>query len=327
MDAHVSGSALRRLLPWAALLSAAWLVACHRATEQPTTQIIIATGGTGGAYYPLGDALARQYTEHLPGVRASALATVASVFNVQAVEEGKADLAFTQGDVAYRAYATGTSSHPRPHRNLRGIAVLYVNSVHIVTRADSGVFRVRDLRGKRVGVGASGSGTEIAAHIIMAASALRDGEVRTDALSFADVAAQLLDGRLDAGVLVSSYPVEALAEAARQTRLRLVPVDPDTVARIHEEYPFYKPVAIPRGTYRGQDADVPTVGVDNLLVCRAGLSDELVHEMTRVFFDALPALARAHIAAQGIDPEQAPTTPIPLHSGAARYYRELELVR
>jgi TRAP transporter TAXI family solute receptor len=318
---------MRQLHRWAALIVAVWLVACSPPAAPRPMPITIATGGTGGVYFPLGDALARRFTEQIPGVAASAVATVASVFNMQAVEEGRADLAFTQGDVAYLAYTTGTSSNPRPHGNLRGMAVLYVNAVQIVTRADSGIHGMQDLRGKRVGVGAAGSGTEIAARIIIEASGLRYDEVHADDLGFAETAAQLKDRTLDAGFLVSSYPVAALTDATATMGLRLVPVDPAAVWRIREAYPFFKPVTIPEGTYRGQDTDVPTIGVDNLLVCRAGLSDELVHQMTRVLMESLPTLTSAHVAARGIDPDQAPATPIPLHPGAARYYRELELIR
>ena len=312
---------------WVAAFGAACLVACRQAPAPTPLTLTIATGATGGVYFPLGDMLARRLSAQIPGVRASALATVASVFNTRAVEEGRVDLAFTQGDVGYLAYATGTSSLPQPHGNLRGIAVLYVNSVQIVTRTDSGIRRLADLRGRRVGVGAAGSGTEIAARVIIEASGLRYDDVVADDLGFAEIAAQLQDRTLDAGFLVASYPVAALTDATATMGLRLVPVEPSVVARIRESYPFFKPVTIPRATYRGQDADVPTVGVDNLLVCRAGLSDDLVHQIARVLMESLPALTGVHVAAGGIDPDQAPATPIPLHPGAARYYRELELVR
>jgi TRAP transporter TAXI family solute receptor len=310
-----------------------WLVCvcvpagCRPAAPRPITTLTIATGGTGGVYYPLGDALARLYTRSIPDVRATALATVASVFNVQAVQQGKADLAFTQGDVAYLAYAGGTAEIPRPLTNLRGMAVLYVNSVQIVARADSDIRSVRDLRGKRVGVGAPASGTEAAARIIIEAYGLRYSDVKADFLSFADTADQLENRTLDAGFLVSSYPVAALTEATTKVGIRLLPVETEVFRRMRETYPFFKPVTIPKQTYRGLEADLPTVGVDNLLVCRADLPDDLVYQLTRVFFESLPALARTHVAAQAVDPDEGPTTPIPLHPGAARYYRELELLR
>lgn len=310
---------------WPLLLMAA--LGCREAPNQSVTLLTIATGGTGGVYYPLGGALARIYTREIPRVTASAQATVASVFNVQAVYQGKADVAFTQADVAYLAYSSGTPAVPRPHTSLRGMAVLYVNTVQIVARADSDIRSVRDLKGKRVGVGAPGSGTEFAARIIIEAHGLNYHDVKADFLSFAEVAAQLQDRTLDAGFLVASYPVAALTDAATTVGVRMIPIERDAIGRIRDEYPFFKPVAIPKDTYRGLTADLPTLGVDNLLVCRAELPEPLVYQLTRVLFESLPELIGTHSAARNIDPNDASSTPIPLHPGAARYYRELELIR
>src|SRR3970282_3053073 len=118
------------------------------------TFITMGTGGTGGVFYPLGGALAQVYSTAIPGVNASAQSTVASVFNVQAIQQGKADVAFTQGDVAYFAYTRGTEADPTPHTKLRGMALLYVNTVQIVVRRDGDIQSVADFSGKRVGVGA-----------------------------------------------------------------------------------------------------------------------------------------------------------------------------
>lgn len=309
-----------------AVLAAAPAACGPSAARPPVLQLTIATGGTGGVYYPLGGALAQIYTRALPGVNASAQATVASVFNMQAVDQGKVDVAFTQGDVAYLAWAQGTTGRPQPHTNLRGLAVLYVNTVQIVAGAGTDIRSVHDLRGRRVGVGAPGSGTEAAARIIIEAHGLAYSDVRADYLSFAEVAAQLQDRTLDAGFLVASFPVAALTDAATTVGVRLLPVEPDVAARIVERHPFFKPVVVPRGTYRGLDEDLPTLGVDNLLVCRADLADDLVYDLTRVFFESVPELVRTHVAARGVRPEQGPTTPVPLHPGAARYYRDKGLL-
>lgn len=295
--------------------------------NQPRTFITIATGGTGGVYYPLGGTLAQIYSAKIPGVVASAQSTVASVFNVQAVETGKADIAFTQGDVAYFAYTRGTDSDPRPHTRLRGMAVLYVNTVQIVARRDGDIRTVADFRGRRIGVGAPGSGTELAARVIVEGYGMEYSDVTPDFLSFSEVAAQMQDRTLDAGVIVASYPVSAITDAAMTVGVRLVPVGRDAVNRIRASYPFFKPVVIPKGTYRDQDTDIETIGVDNLLVCREDLPEELVYEMTRTFFESLTELVGTHVAATLIDPEQGPATPIPLHPGAARYYRERELLQ
>ena len=310
------------------LLAAVSLFGCGGASSPASrTFITIATGGTGGVYYPLGGALAQVYSAAIPGVNASAQSTVASVFNVQAIQQGKADVAFTQGDVAYFAYTRGTEADPTPHTKLRGMAVLYVNTVQIVVRRDGDIQSVADFSGKRVGVGAPASGTEVAARIVIEGYGLSYTDVRPDFLSFSEVAAQMQDRTLDGGFIVASYPVSAITDASMTVGVRLLSLDRAAVGRIRAEFPFFKPVVIPRGTYRDQEADVETIGVDNLLICREDLPEELVYQLTKAFFDALPELVQTHIAAKSIDVEQGPATPIPLHPGAARYYRERELLQ
>ncbi len=299
---------------------------CRPAPGAGRRFLTIATGGTGGVYYPLGAALAQIYTDRIPGVTASAQATVASVFNVQAVHRGKADVAFTMGDVAYFAYHRGTDADPTPQTRLRGMAVLYTNTIQVVVRRDSGIRSVADLRGRRVGVGAPGSGTEVAARIVIEGYGLQYADVGADYLSFSEVAAQMQDRTLDGGFVVASFPVSAITDASLSVGIRLLSIDPAVRDRIQRQYPFFKPVVVPRGTYRDQDADVETLGVDNLLVCRDDLPEDLVYLLTKTFFDALPELTQAHVAAKSIDPGRAPATPIPLHPGAARYYRERGLL-
>jgi uncharacterized protein len=204
--------------------------------------------------------------------------------------------------------------------------VLYVNTVQIVARRDGAIRTVPDLSGRRVGVGAPGSGTEVAARIIIEGHGLQYGDVRPDFLSFSEVAAQLQDRTLEAGFIMASYPVSAITDAAMTVGVRLIPVDRAAIDRIVPAYPFFRPVLIPANTYRDQMEEIETLGVDNLLVCREDLPETLVYELTRVFFASLPDLAGAHAAARLIDPAQAAPTPIPLHPGAERYYREQRLL-
>jgi TRAP transporter TAXI family solute receptor len=320
------GAANRRAVLLAVAVAAAG--ACREAppAEQPTT-VSIATGGTGGVYFPLGTTLAQIYNARIPGVRAAAVATVASVFNVEAIERRKADIAFVQGDVAYFAYKRGTDSDPRPHTRLRGIAVLFANVVQIVVRNDSDIQRVTDFRGHRIGVGSQGSGTEEAARIIVESHGLKYADVRPGFLSFSEVAQEIEARTLDGGFIVASYPVSAIIDVNRTVGVRLVPIERKVINSIREHYPFFKPIVIPAGTYRDQAKDVTTIAVDNLLVCHEDMPEQLAHELTKTLFESLSELARTHVAATVIDPEKAATTSIPLHPGAARYYRERELLK
>ncbi len=249
------------------------------------------------------------------------------MFNVQAVQQAKADVAFTQGDVAYFAYRRGTESDPRPHTKLRGIAVLWVNTVQLVVPRNSNVHVVDDLRGRRVGVGSPGSGTQIVARLVIEGHGVNYGDVKAEQLSFSEAVERIEQKTLDAAFVVASYPVSAVSDMNTAFGIRLIPVSRRIVDRIRTDYPFMKPMLIPGDTYAGQEGDLDTVGVDNILVCRDDLPEELVYQLTRVLYDSLGQLATADAAARLIDPEQGPTTPIPLHPGAARFYREREILR
>jgi TRAP transporter TAXI family solute receptor len=316
----------RRLRLIAASLAIA--AACTRAPEPaPAKTITLLTGGTGGSFYPLGAALADLYSERIPSLRVTAHSTVASVFNVQAVQQAKADVAFTQGDVAYFAYRRGTESDPRPHTKLRGIAVLWVNTVQLVVPRTSSLVAVSDLRGRRVGVGSPASGTQIAARLVIEGHGIDYAAVKSEELSFSEAVGRMQQKTLDAGFVVASYPVSAVSDMNAAFGVRLIPVSRPIVDRIRTDYPFMKPMVIPKGTYAGLDDDLDTVGVDNILVCHDDLPEDLVYQLTRVLFESLDDLTHADAAARLIDPEQGPTTPIPLHPGAARFYRERELLR
>jgi TRAP transporter TAXI family solute receptor len=303
--------------------------ACSVHGEPPAPQpITIVTGWTGGAFYPLGAALADLYNREIPGMNANAKFSGASAFNIQAIQSGKAEIGFSQGDVAYSAFKRGMVKGEEPYSHLRSMAVLYVNTAQFLVRKASGITSLADLRGRRIGVGGEpGSGTETAARTIIESYGLGYSDVQPEFGSFAEVAEGLRAGRIDAGIMVSSYPVTAISEIHRPAEVELLSVDDEAVHRIRSRFPFFKSVVIPRGTYEGQDKDVRTIGVDNLLICRDTLPESLVYEMTRLFFEALPRLAEDHVTARMIDAQQAPATPVPLHPGAARYYRERELFR
>jgi uncharacterized protein len=288
--------------------------------------VVIASGQAGGVFFPIGQALARIYSTSIPGLTASAEPTVGSVFNVQQVERGKADLAFTQSDIAYLSYQQAADRDRPEGVRVRGIAVLYVNILHILARGD-GIHSVEDLRGRHVGVGAAGSGTEVATRIVVEGYKLKYADLSAEFLPFSDVAARIRSGTIDAGFIAASYPADAIKAAMSSPDVHLVAIPAEAARRIRADYPFLKPALIPHGTYAGQSHDIETVGVDNVLVCREDLPEDEVYLLTKAFFAALPELSRVHAAANLIDPDQAPATPIPLHPGAARYYREREILQ
>ena len=302
--------------------------ACMRPEPPPpTTTVTVATFEVGGIYNLLGQALGRIYTSKIQGLSMEVRATPGSVFNVDAIQQGKVDVAFTLGDVAYLAYKRGTEAHPQPHDKLRGIAVLYEGAMQIVAREGSGIRSVKDLRGHRVGVGSVGSGTAIAARMVISAYGLREDDLTLEALSSDRVVAGMRAGEVDAGFVVASYPYPIFHGADTSIGVQLVPIERAIVSRLRSQYPFFRPTVIPAGTYPHQKQDIETIGVDTLLVCRSDLDEELVYRLTKTLFDELPDLTRVHSAAATIHPDKAPATPIPLHQGAARYYREREVLQ
>src|SRR5262245_17934402 len=197
--------------------------AACRATPPPVrpVDVIIASGQAGGVFFPIGQALARIYNAKVSGVHASAVSTVGSVFNVQQLEHGRADLAFTQSDTAYLSYQqSGDGGQDRTFR-VRGIAVLYVNILHVLGRGTV-VRTVEDLRGRHVGVGAAGSGTEVAARIVVEGHGLRYADLRAEFLPFSDVADRMRGRTIDAGFIAASYPADAVTAATSQPDVHLI---------------------------------------------------------------------------------------------------------
>lgn len=322
----------RRALAAACVVCTFACAACARLpSTTPGEPLRIATGSADGIYYALGTELARAYRRRIAGISPTALTTAASGYNVQAIESDQVDLAFALGDVTYLAYTRGTADLPRPHRGVRAIAVLYVNVFHILTRRDSGVTSVADLRGRRVAVGrsvpAGRSDRALNLDAVAEANGIGPNDMAFEWLTFSEIVTRLGDGRIEAGLLSSGYPVQAVALAASTFGVRLLPIDRAAAERVRSRHPFFKRTTIPGGTYAGQPEDITTLGVDNLLLCRDDMSDDLVYRLTRELFEALPAIGRTIVAARLVDADRAATTPIPLHPGAARYYRERELLR
>lgn len=309
------------------LIAALALCTCA-AVAQAQTYITVLTGGTSGVYYPLGVALSKIYSEAIPGAKTSVQATKASAENLNLLQAGRGEVGFSLGDAIAHAWAGNEEAGFKQKLDkLRGLAAIYPNYIQIVASKESGIRTLQDLRGKRLSVGAPRSGTELNARAVLAAAGLSYADLgKVEYLPFGESVELMKNRQLDATLQSAGLGVASIRDLATNVPIVVVPVPAEVVAKIGD--PAYQPAAIPAGTYMGQEQDVPTVAIRNLLVTHSGVPEEVVYLMTKSMFEHLDELAAAHSAARGIEREKATDgLPIPLHPGAERYYREVGVLR
>ena len=285
-------------------------------------RVRLTTGTPGAGFYPLGQSLVDALQTNLPDLIIDHRESTGSVSNVGVLQSGDADVGLAYADVAYIAFVGGLEGRPARFDHLRGIAVLHLAPVHLVVGATSGIRDVSGLRGRRVGVGTPGSGTALTAKLVLMAFGMDPASVQAKPLRYNDAAAQLTAGELDAMFVIGADPTESV-QAGTRAGARLLPLIGPAIDRLRHDYPFFQATVVAANAYQGQPAPVRTIGVDNLLLCREGLDEELVYSLTSGLFEMLPSLPLLRT----MDLEQAPAVPIPLHDGAARFYRERELSR
>jgi TRAP transporter TAXI family solute receptor len=304
-----------------AALAALALAAAGPALAQD--RLSIATGGTGGVYYPLGGGLAAVLSKALPGVEATAEVTSASVDNIKLVGAGKADVAFTLADTAADGYAgTGKFKEKVP---VRAIAVIYANKSQWVTVEGTGVQKMQDLKGKRIATGAPGSGTEIIALRILEAYGLDpEKDVTREKLSVAESVNALRDRKIDAFFWSGGVPTAAVTDLAATPGMKIRLLDhADAIPALVKKWgPLYVKGTIPKGSYPGQDRDVAVADVWNLLVVNEKMDEKLAHDVTRAVFENKADLAAVHAEAKNIDlaRQYEVGSPVPFHPGAQRYF-------
>jgi TRAP transporter TAXI family solute receptor len=315
----------------ATLMVALLAAACSGgASSTPVKQrLSIATGGTGGVFYPYGGGIAKVITENLPGVEATAEVTAASVDNLKFLKQGTSDLAFTMADTAQDAIAgkegfAGIGAVP-----VRALAVLYSSYVHLVALDESGINGVADLRGRTVSTGAAGSGTTVLANRILQAAGLDpQHDIRAQSLGVAQSVDAIKDGKIDAFFWNAGLPTASILDLVNTPGIhaRFISTG-DIVPRLNQTYgsALYYTAVIPKGTYK-TNPDVPVVAVANLLVVSESMSETLAHDITQLLFDKKSDLAAIHPQARELTIETAPKgSPVPFHPGAIRYYRERQV--
>jgi uncharacterized protein len=286
------------------------------------TFINVLTGGTSGVYYPLGVGLSKIYAETVPGARPSVQATKASVENLNLLQDGKGEIAFTLGDSLDAAWkGQEEAGFKRKLDKLRGVAGIYPNYIQIVASKESGIKTLADLKGKRLSVGAPKSGTELNARAILGAAGITYQDLgRVEYLPFAESVDLMRNRQLDATLQSAGLGVASIRDLASSVPVTVVEVPADIIAKVG--LPFME-ATIPAGTYNGMAGDVKTAAVQNYLVTREGAPEELVYQMTKGMFEKQNELTAAHSAAKDIKLESAAKgMPVPLHPGAERFFKE-----
>ena len=283
----------------------------------------IATGGTAGTYYPLGGAIADIINKDVKDVNASAQSTGASVANINMLSDKQVDLAIVQNDIAYYAL-NGTEMFEKKIENLRGVASLYPETCQFVTLEGSGINSIADLKGKRVAVGAAGSGVEGNVRQILKAYGMTYDDISAQFLSFAEGATALKDGTVDVACLTAGYPTASVQDIASQKQIRLIPLDSDKIDALIADYPFYTRTSIPANTYQGFSAEVPTVSVMAILITTDKMTDQLGYDITKAIFTNTDKLSASHSAAKAISKETALNGMnfIKMNPGAEKFLKE-----
>lgn len=307
-----------------ALILLVTLSACSSSTSEQPQQLIIATGGTSGTYYPLGGGIAQIITDNTSS-SATAQVTGASVENMRLLGDKDVDLAFTQTDIAQYAINGEEMFSEGKVDNIRGISTLYHETIQIIVPADSDINSVADLAGKRVSVGAPGSGVEANAKQVLEVYGLTFDDMQAEHLSFGDSTEKIQDGNLDAAFVTAGAPTSAVTQLSATKGVKIIPLEDDKIQALIQKYPFYVEQVIPADTYSGV-GEIKTVAVKAMLVVREDLSEELVYEITKSLYENTASLIPINAKAKSITLDSAlDGMSMELHPGALKYFKEMGL--
>jgi TRAP transporter TAXI family solute receptor len=291
-----------------------------------TVNLSIATGGTGGVYYPLGGGMANVFSKTIPGMTATAEVTGGSVANLQLIGTGKPYIALTQADALVDAY-NGQGKFKSGKIPVRAMMLLYTNLMHAVTIEGTGINSIGDLKGKRVSTGSPGSATEVFAFRVLEAAGIDPNkDIRKERLGVSESVNAIKDKKIDAFFFVVGLPTSSVTDLAATPGVKIKFLDHANLlpAMVKKSGNIYIADVIPKGTYPGMDKDNQATAVANLLVANANMSDEAVYNIVKTIFDKKPDLIAVHRAAGDIRLEnQKPgASPVPWHPGAVKYYKE-----
>jgi TRAP transporter TAXI family solute receptor len=288
-------------------------------------QIFLLTGSTGGTYYPLGGAMANVWNKNLADkVQVTSQPSGASVENLKRIGKGEAQLGMAMNNIADEAWKGQGESFKDTGaiKNFRTIGVIYPEVYQGIAAADGGIETIADLKGKRVAIGPTGSGTAVVSKDIFAAYGLSFADFKPEYAGFGDAANKFKDGHIDANFGVLSVPAAAIQDVMTVRKIKIIEIKGDTFTKLKTQFPFFSQFVIPAGTY-GNATDAYTISMQAALYCKADLPEDLVYELTKVFYEKNSEIAAAHAAGKYIQLTKAlDGITTPLHPGAVKYYKE-----
>ncbi len=297
------------------------------ATVYAADNLVLATGGTAGTYYPFGGAMAKIWNSKIKDMNVTAQTSGASAENVRLINKKEVELALVQSDTLDFAF-NATEAFKEPLRAMNAIAVLYPEVIQVVVGAASPIKSIADLKGKKVGVGAPGSGTEANFRQLLDAYGMKKEDVNAQFLSFSESAEAYKDKHIDAFIVTAGIPNAGIMDVATQNEIRILNIPADVAAKLTQKYPFLATVKVPANTYKGQTAEVSTVAVNAVLIVGSSLKEAMVYNLTKALFENQADLAAAHAKGKELNMKTAVTgVSIPFHPGAVKYYKEKGLMK
>jgi uncharacterized protein len=311
---------------YAAALAVAAAVATT-AVAQQRMFFGIATGGTGGTYYPLGGMLAQLISNKATvdgrKISATAEAAGASVGNAKLLGTRDIESAFVAADILDAAYNGTGQFNGAPIKNLRALGALYPETVQLITRADSGINSVRDLKGKSISSGSPGSGQYQLLTDLLQVHGMSRADVKEDLSSFTQAVDKIKDGNLHATLITAGVPTAAVTDFAQSHALKVIPLSGPEIAALQKQQPFYTNVQLPANTYRGQTAAVDTLAVMAVWTAHDGVPDNVAYEVTKALYENTAIMGQVHVQGKNISLATALAVgDVPLHPGALRYFKE-----
>lgn len=287
----------------------------------------IATGGTGGTYYPLGGMLAQLISNKATvggqKVSATAEAAGASVGNARLLGNKEIESAFVAADILDAAYNGTGQFNGQPLKNLRALGALYPETVQLITRADSGINGVRDLKGKSISSGAPGSGQYQLLTDLLRVHGMSRNDVKEDSSSFTQAVDKIKDGNLHATLITAGVPTAAVTDFAQSHALKVIPLAGPEIAELQKQQPYYASVPLPANTYKGQTAAVPTLAVMAVWATHEALPEAVAYEVTKALYENTAIMGQVHVQGKNISLGTAMAVgTAPLHPGAVRYFKE-----